>query len=177
MAVPPQPPMAKPPSPYEMLWAFLCEVFFNRKKIANYIRRNRAVLFLLIGNFLLFIMLLFVTEQAIHFQVLADKRQNQIFGMNSELLDLRSKEQEKTNDRRDLAMCNDRYSFAQEDYRKLSQSLEECLSKQARPVNRPAPVVETTPRRVTRVYKPSRQSSTSTDTSGADRLRQLLNNR
>lgn len=57
--------MPTPPNP---LWSFLKELFLNKQSLSDYIRRNKLFSLLVVSNTVLFIFVLFVTEQAIQHQ-------------------------------------------------------------------------------------------------------------
>lgn len=111
-----------PESNLPSMWPFIREMFFNRKALIGFVRRNKLSLMLAISNTTLFFMLLFVTEQAINLETnsRANKEREAQFKTQTDWF--------KANKGK-LEQCQSDLVVKQEDYRILSQEVESLVGQ------------------------------------------------
>lgn len=128
------------------LWSFFKESYLNVEVIGKYMRRNKLTVLLMVTNLVLFVLVMFITEQTMQKQKkLAEARleQKELMDSNNRLSDENLKYQECDVQRKhmtgELATVRNQLSLAQSDYRELNKVLTSCQSMQPVKNNPPQP--------------------------------------
>jgi len=127
-----------PSQPKPSLWPLIKEMFFNQKELTDYIRRHKLISFLIAVVVVLFVLVLFSTEQSIQQNDRNTVLRAQVAGLLKD----------------GSSDCTTQALSAAEDYRRVNRLLDQCQNARAappapKPKPRREPVTALVPRHVT----------------------------